>query len=270
ALGMPRGERHRIVTAHRVPDQRHACPAQARHQPAQILGKIGGRVGGRCRPLAVAVTALVEGDHVIAIPERGNDAIEPMRMRRTAVQETQGRCARRARLQEVQTQAIYELKTMFRRFTSEQLTRHGSRYYGSCHSVKRATQNFSWRVRSLSLLSEQRMFEVPIGPAARRPLLDAGYTVGLLATAILCGYGFLAPDRLGLAPVPIGSTRVVGAALVPPVGERPRVRSIPPVVDVPPAHEGVKVTPAAIRPIDADTPVRTARLTPDTRPEPAR
>jgi hypothetical protein len=114
------------------------------------------------------------------------------------------------------------------------------------------------------------MFEVPTSPAARRPFLDAGYTAGLLATAILCGYGFLAPDRLGLAPIPIPSTRVVGAALVPPVGERPRVRSIPPIVDVPPAHEGVKVTPAAIRPIDADTPVRTARLTPDTRPEPVR
>jgi len=49
------------------------------------------------------VTALVESDHVITIRERGNDAIEPVRMRRAAVQETQWRRARRARMQEVQT-----------------------------------------------------------------------------------------------------------------------------------------------------------------------
>jgi hypothetical protein len=114
------------------------------------------------------------------------------------------------------------------------------------------------------------MFEVPHNPAPRRPFLDAGYTVALLATAILCGYGFLAPGRLGLAPVPIPSTRVVGAALVPPVGERPAVRSIPPIVDVPPAHEGVKVAPASIKPSEDQVLARTARLAPDTRPEHAR
>src|SRR5262249_61809231 len=92
------------------------------------------------------------------------------------------------------------------------------------------------------------MFEVPTGPAARRPFLDAGYAAGLLATAILCGYGVLAPDQLGLAPIPIPSTRGVGAALVPPVGERPPVRGIPPILDGPPAPQSGQVTAPGVRP----------------------
>ena len=55
------------------------------------------------------------------------------------------------------------------------------------------------------------MPETPTGPAAPRPLLDAGYTVGLLAVAILCGYGLLAPERLGLVSAAEPPAHVVGA-----------------------------------------------------------
>ena len=48
------------------------------------------------------------------------------------------------------------------------------------------------------------MLEVPTGPATIRPLRDAGYTVGLLAAAILSGYGLLAPERLALALIKDG------------------------------------------------------------------
>jgi hypothetical protein len=113
------------------------------------------------------------------------------------------------------------------------------------------------------------MFEVPTGPVIRRPLVDAGYTVGLLATAILCGYGFLAPDRLGLPPLSASPTRVVGA-IVPPVNDRHGIQTIPPIVDVPATHEGVKVIPGVVTPGEVEKAVRTVRLTPDVQPERAR
>ena len=55
------------------------------------------------------------------------------------------------------------------------------------------------------------MLEVPTGPATPRPLLDAGYTVGLLAAAILSGYGLLAPERLGLPTASEPPARIVGS-----------------------------------------------------------
>src|SRR2546430_13599332 len=55
------------------------------------------------------------------------------------------------------------------------------------------------------------MLEVPTGPATVRPLRDAGYTVGLLAAAILSGYGLLAPERLGLVIDSEPPVRIVGA-----------------------------------------------------------
>ena len=67
------------------------------------------------------------------------------------------------------------------------------------------------------------MFEAPAGSAARRSLLDVSYAVGLLAAAILSGYGLLAPERLGLAtaseaparPVVVATTRVPEEAPAP-------------------------------------------------------
>src|SRR2546429_2964872 len=87
------------------------------------------------------------------------------------------------------------------------------------------------------------MLEVPTGPATPRPLLDAGYTVGLLAAAILSGYGLLAPERLGLLMESEPPTRVVASV-------NPRVSDQPPT------------SPAK--------PLQTARLTPDARRAPAR
>src|SRR6266446_253972 len=80
------------------------------------------------------------------------------------------------------------------------------------------------------------MLEVPTGPATPRPLLDAGYTVGLLAAAILSGYGLLAPERLGLLMESEPPARVVASI-------NPRVSDQPPA---PPAKT-----------------LQTARLTPD-------
>ena len=98
------------------------------------------------------------------------------------------------------------------------------------------------------------MLEVPAGPAPPRPLLDAGYTVGLLAVDILSGYGLLAPERLGLATASEPPARIV-ASISPRVGEQPPAPSL----QAPAPRRG-----------EPATPLQTARLTPDTRPEPAR
>ena len=98
------------------------------------------------------------------------------------------------------------------------------------------------------------MLEVPAGPAAPRPLLDAGYTVGLLAVAILSGYGLLAPERLGLATASEPPARIV-ASISPHAGEQPPAPSL----QAPAPRRG-----------EPAKPLQTARLTPDTRPEPAR
>src|SRR5262249_49110066 len=118
------------------------------------------------------------------------------------------------------------------------------------------------------LLSEQRMFEVPTGSAPRRRLKDAGYTVGLLTTAILCGYGLLAPDRLGLAAVPPPQTHVVGA-IMPKAGEQTSAATGPPMFEPPAKREAAKTEPATPRSSDERRSQRIARVPPDARPEPA-
>src|SRR5438874_1097211 len=160
----------------------------------QSPDEIPGGIGRRRRPLALAVAPLVEGDRVEPVRERRNDPIEPVSVRRAAMEEADGRRTIRADLQELQSKAVERLRTTLRRLASQQLTCHGGRLYGVCESVKRATQSFSWRVSTASLLSEQEMLEVPTGPATIRPMRDAVYTVGLLAAAILSGYGLLAPE----------------------------------------------------------------------------
>src|SRR6266436_4231339 len=96
------------------------------------------------------------------------------------------------------------------------------------------------------------MLEVPTGPATPRPLLDAGYTVGLLAAAILSGYGLLAPERLGLLMESEPPARVVASI-------NPRVSDQPPA---PPAKtlQTARLTPDARR--------ARARPVPDVRPAP--
>lgn len=84
------------------------------------------------------------------------------------------------------------------------------------------------------------MFEAPTGPASRHPLLDAGYVVGLLAIAVLCGYGLLAPDRIGLVADSEPPAHVV-AAVTRPAGVAPAA----PVHPTMPPVELVRLAPAA-------------------------
>jgi len=110
------------------------------------------------------------------------------------------------------------------------------------------------------------MFEAPTGPATRRSLLDAGYMVGLLAGAIFCGYGLLAPERLGLVSAAEPPTRIVGA-ITPPVSDSP---SVPQVGTLTPSVDAARREALAPRPAGPARPVEMARLAPDTRPPVAR
>src|SRR2546430_27105 len=57
ALGMPGGERHRVVAAHRVADDGRALPAEGVHDADQVGHEVLGRVRGRLRPPALALGA---------------------------------------------------------------------------------------------------------------------------------------------------------------------------------------------------------------------
>ena len=106
ALGMPRRERHRVVAAHRMPDDRHALPAQRVHDADEVTREVLGGVRGRLGPLALAVAALIERDHVEPVGERGRHQIEPVSVRRAAVQEAERGATRRAPLEEAQAEAV--------------------------------------------------------------------------------------------------------------------------------------------------------------------
>jgi hypothetical protein len=112
------------------------------------------------------------------------------------------------------------------------------------------------------------MFEAPAAAATRRPLLDAGYTVGLLVVAILCGYGLLAPDRLGLATAAEPPARIV-AAIAP--GDQPRSPRPAAVAQIPTlgGPEATKTVSPISHQVEATRPVQIARVTPEP-PAPAR
>jgi len=124
------------------------------------------------------------------------------------------------------------------------------------------------------------MFEAPTGPATRRAVLDGGYVMGLLGISVLCAYGLLAPDRLGLPLVPEPPTRLVGAITAERVDSSPRVPVTPTVEPAP--HVPLKpnaVTARSTRPetitprpprAELSRPIEMTRLVPDTRPEAAR
>ncbi len=116
------------------------------------------------------------------------------------------------------------------------------------------------------------MLEVPTGPATIRPLRDAGYTVGLLAAAILSGYGFLAPERLGLVMDSEPPVRIVGS--ISPGVTEPSAPGRPSSADTS-AKPGVSVArpelaPSVPRRTEPGRRLQTVRLTPDARPEAAR
>src|SRR5262249_52957413 len=63
-VGMPRGESHGIVAAHRVPHERHLLPAE-RIDDAQKVGRELLRpIAGVRRPVALAVSPLVYDHHI--------------------------------------------------------------------------------------------------------------------------------------------------------------------------------------------------------------
>ena len=66
-----------------------------------------------------AVTALIEGDHVESIDERGRDEIEPVRMGRAAVQEAKDRAPGGSRLEKAQTQPADHDRARARGLASE-------------------------------------------------------------------------------------------------------------------------------------------------------
>ena len=124
------------------------------------------------------------------------------------------------------------------------------------------------------------MFEVPTGPATRRAVLDGGYVMGLLGISVLCAYGLLAPDRLGLPLLPEPPTRLVGAITAERADSSPRVPVPPPVEPAP--HVPLKPNAVAARSTRPETitprppraelsrPIEMTRLVPDARPEAAR
>ncbi len=124
------------------------------------------------------------------------------------------------------------------------------------------------------------MFEVPTGPATRRAVLDGGYVMGLLGISVLCAYGLLAPDRLGLPLSPEPPTRLVGAITAERVDSSPRVPVTPTVEPAPHvplkpnAVTGRSTRPETITPrpprAELSRPIEMTRLVPDARPEAAR
>jgi len=124
------------------------------------------------------------------------------------------------------------------------------------------------------------MFEAPTGPATRRAVLDGGYVMGLLGISVLCAYGLLAPDRLGLPLAPEPPTRLVGAITAERVDSPPRVPVTPTVEPAP--HVPLKPNAVAARSTRPETitprppraelsrPIEMTRLVPDARPEAAR
>ena len=112
------------------------------------------------------------------------------------------------------------------------------------------------------------MLEAPTGLATIRPLRDAGYTVGLLAAAILSGYGLLAPERLGLVIDFEPPVRIVGSitsgVTEPPAPGRPSS------ADTPVSVTRRELAPSAPRRTEPGKRLQTVRLTPDARLEAAR
>src|SRR5687767_10358957 len=107
-----------------MPHQRHAAPAEVVHEGEQVRGEVLGGIRGRRGPCALAVTALIERDHVEPVGERRNYMIEPVRVRRAAMKETDGRRLGWPGRQIVQIQAVYADISMVRQLATESLTSH--------------------------------------------------------------------------------------------------------------------------------------------------
>jgi hypothetical protein len=102
-----------------VADERHPPPAEGVEDAEQVGGEVLGRVRRRPCPLALAVAALIEGDHVEPADERGRDVIEPVGVGRAAVQEADDRTTRRLPLEKAQSQTVDVDRTSARATTSK-------------------------------------------------------------------------------------------------------------------------------------------------------
>src|SRR5207249_2104510 len=76
------------------------------HHPDEVAREVFGGVRRRLDPLALAVAALIERDHVEPLGERGRDQIEPVRVRRATVEEAEGGTTGATPVEEVQPKAV--------------------------------------------------------------------------------------------------------------------------------------------------------------------
>ena len=96
-------ERERVEAAQAHGDQRRRLPAEMVEEMADIAGEVVAAVA--CCPLGVAVSALVERDHVVVAGQVGRDLVEAVRRLRGPVEQEQRRPAARASLEAVEAQA---------------------------------------------------------------------------------------------------------------------------------------------------------------------
>src|SRR5574339_98072 len=88
------------------------------------------------------------------------------------------------------------------------------------------------------LLSKKEMSEAPSQPSPRRHVLDGGYTMALLAVAIVAGYGILAsspaPAKTIAAPPPLPPATVASLVATPvEAPQSPRPAPIPEISRTP-------------------------------------
>ena len=117
------------------------------------------------------------------------------------------------------------------------------------------------------------MLEVPPQPVTRRNLLDGGYTVALLALAIVVGYGILAsgapPAASAAKPAPaITVGAVISSPVEPPAVTPPPLASIPDAMRAPGPSKPGETTVAVARPpgVTPEPPRPRPELRPTPRP----
>ena len=100
-------------------DERDPCETERVDEPEQVGREVFGAVRRRLRPLALAVTALIERDHVKSLGERGRHEVEPVGMRGAAVQETEDRAPRVAPFEKAQAESADHDRAPARALASE-------------------------------------------------------------------------------------------------------------------------------------------------------
>ena len=83
-------------------DERDPCEIERVDEPDQVRREVFGAVRRRLRPLALAVAALIERDHVKSLGERGRHEVEPVGMRGAAVKKAEDRAPHVSPLEKAQ------------------------------------------------------------------------------------------------------------------------------------------------------------------------